>query len=194
MFNSPLDVVLISLLVRLSPRAVHRGAFAPVEHSELDTGGVNRFPHQAAQSIDLAHDLAFGHATNGRIARHLSDGIEIGGQQSGLGSDASRRGSGFRSGVSCANHDHVVLIAVTHWVVRRKGPVRGNGDAGGFARTRGPIRSLEVSNVSRKTVKTSKPSTWESVSIPVPDEEFDSEARPTQCDWSPKRVCLWLRS
>ena len=78
-FAEAFDFGLIGPLIGLCPRAVHGGAFAAIEHAELDARGVDRAAHGPAEGVDFAHDLPFGHAADGRIAAHLADGIEIGG-------------------------------------------------------------------------------------------------------------------
>ena len=44
LLDDPLDLLLIRLLIGLGPRAVHRRAFAAIEHAELNAGGVDRLP------------------------------------------------------------------------------------------------------------------------------------------------------
>ncbi len=71
------DGLLIGPFVRLRPGTVHRRSLAPIEHAELDPGGVDHLTHRAAQRIDLAYDLTLGHAADGRIAAHLSHRVQI---------------------------------------------------------------------------------------------------------------------
>ncbi len=64
----------VELAVGLGARALNGRAFAPVEHAELDAGGIGDPAHQAVQRVDLAHQMALAEAANGRIAGHLADG------------------------------------------------------------------------------------------------------------------------
>ena len=94
--------------------AVHGGAFAAIEHAELDAGGVDGAAHRAAQGVDFADDLPFGHAADGRIAAHLADGIEVGGQQCGLGADACRGQGRLGARMSAADDQNVVIVESAH--------------------------------------------------------------------------------
>ena len=58
-------------LVGLRPRRPHRRAAAAVEQLELDAGRVDRPPHQPAERVDLAHEMALRRAANRRIAGHV---------------------------------------------------------------------------------------------------------------------------
>ena len=46
-----------------------------------DGGAVGGPPHLTAESVDLADEMPFGRATDGGIARHLSDAVEIHGEE-----------------------------------------------------------------------------------------------------------------
>src|SRR5262249_5208540 len=74
--DQPLHLLLIGFLVGLGPRAVHGRAFAAIEHAELNARGIDRAPHDAAERVDLAGNLPFGHATDGRVAAHLPNRVE----------------------------------------------------------------------------------------------------------------------
>jgi len=71
------DGELIKLFVALRARRLHGGSLAGIQHAELQARFVGVARHLPAQRIDLAHDLPFGQSANGRIARHLSDTVEI---------------------------------------------------------------------------------------------------------------------
>ena len=66
----------IELAVGLRARPAHGRAFAAVENAELDAAGVGDAAHQAVQSIDFPHQMAFAEAADGRIAGHGADGGE----------------------------------------------------------------------------------------------------------------------
>jgi len=78
LLQDPFDLRLVGAFVRLRPGAVHRRPLAPIEQPELDTGGVDRAAHRAAQRIDFAHEVPFGHAADRRVATHLRDRIQVG--------------------------------------------------------------------------------------------------------------------
>ena len=61
----------VPALVRLRPRRLHGRPAAAVQQLELDRGGVDGLAHQAAEGVDLAHEVALGGAPDGGVARHL---------------------------------------------------------------------------------------------------------------------------
>lgn len=107
-----LDEVLVGLFVRLSTGAVHRRAFAAVEHPKLDSRGVDRFAHQAAQGVDFADDLTFGDSTDGWVAGHLPDRVQIRRQESRFGAQASCSGGGFGSRMTGSDNDDIVVVTI----------------------------------------------------------------------------------
>ena len=74
----------VELLVALRPRTPHRRPARGIQQPELDAHSVGHLAHDAAQRIHLAHQVALGHAANGRIAAHLRDQVHIHGDQRGL--------------------------------------------------------------------------------------------------------------
>ena len=64
----------IELAVGLGARPAHGRTLGAIEHPELDAGRVGDPAHQPVERIDLAHEMAFAEAANGRIARHRADG------------------------------------------------------------------------------------------------------------------------
>ena len=114
LFDEPLDFDLIRFLVGLGPRAVHRRAFAAIEHAELNAGGVDRPAHRAAEGVDLADDLPLGDAADRRVAAHLADGVAIGRQQ--RGARPQPRGRQRRLGAGMAGADRRGRRIRTHFL------------------------------------------------------------------------------
>ena len=114
LLDDPLHLGLIRLLIGLSPRAVHRRAFAAIEHAELNAGRVDRPPHQPAERVDLADDLPLADAADRRIATHLPDGVAIGGEQHGPRPNRAAATRGLGPGMPGADDDHVEIIWATH--------------------------------------------------------------------------------
>ena len=85
------------------------GAFAHVEHTKLDTGGVGRASHHTAQRIDLAYEMPLAQPTYRRVARHTPDAIQIERDQQRFGAQASRRRRRFNAGMACPHHNDVIL-------------------------------------------------------------------------------------
>ena len=95
--------------VGLGPGGVDRGALAPVEHPELQAGGVCRPGHLAAQSVDLPHQLPLGGAADGGVAGHIADALQRGAQAQ---NPAAQPGGGqgrLDARVSRAHHHDVIL-------------------------------------------------------------------------------------
>ena len=69
-----LHPVAVAPLVRLRARRPDRRSAAPVQQLELDAGGVDGAPHQAAERVDLADQMPLRRAADRRIARHVRDG------------------------------------------------------------------------------------------------------------------------
>ncbi len=106
-----LNFELISLLIGLGARRVHRGPFAIIEHPKLNSGPIDGFAHESAESINLAHELAFGNSADGRIATHLPNRIQAGGQQRHSQTHPSRCSRRLRSGMTGSDDDDFVVVA-----------------------------------------------------------------------------------
>lgn len=65
----------VAPLVRLCAGRPDCGASATVQQLELNTGGVDREPHQSTKRIDLSNQVSLGGAPDCGIARHVSDGV-----------------------------------------------------------------------------------------------------------------------
>ena len=108
--NRELDPVLVALLVRLSPWAVHGWTFANVQHAKLNAGRIDRLAHQATQRIDFANHVAFADPADRRIAAHLADGIQVRCDQRRLRAQPSCSGSGFGSRMTGSDNNDIVLV------------------------------------------------------------------------------------
>ena len=93
--------------VGLGARPPDGGPLAAVEDAELDAGAVDGASHEAVQGVDLAHQLSLGQAADGRVARHLADGLEAMGQKDGAPPHAGRRRRRLAAGVATADDDDV---------------------------------------------------------------------------------------
>ena len=116
LFAEVLGFVPIEGFIRLSARPLHGGTFAPVEHSELNPGLVDKPSHDAAQSVDFANDLPFSDAPDRRVAAHHPDCIEVPGQQRSFRANSSGGAGCFYTSVSAANDQNVktVFRTTTH--------------------------------------------------------------------------------
>jgi hypothetical protein len=67
----------ILLLVALRTRRPDSRSARGIQQAELDADCVGDFAHDATQGIDFAHQVSFGDAADGGIARHLRDEIDV---------------------------------------------------------------------------------------------------------------------
>ena len=105
--NHLADHLAVILHVALGARAPHGGPLAHVQHAELDSRLVGQEPHQPAESVDVADNLALGHAAHGRVARHSTDGIDIHREHGGLYAQFPCGMRRLDTGMTAADDDNV---------------------------------------------------------------------------------------
>ena len=101
---------LVSLFVRLSPRTVHRRAFATIQHAELNSSLVDTASHFAAKRVDLPNDLPLRHASDRRVAAHLPDRVAVHRQQNRASSQSSRSQRRLSAGMPRPNYRNVKVV------------------------------------------------------------------------------------
>ena len=74
----------VLLLVALGARRPHGWAAAGVEEAKLNPHGIRDFSHYSAEGINLPDQMAFRDATDSRVARHLSDQVQVHGDHGGF--------------------------------------------------------------------------------------------------------------
>ena len=121
-FANPFQSELIGLLVALRARGPDGGSLLRVEHPELEAGHVGVLAHLAAEGVDFAGQVALGQTTDGWVAGHLADGVEIEREQQGLATHAGCREGCLDAGVASADYDDVVFL----WIDKH-GSRSGNG-------------------------------------------------------------------
>ena len=92
-----LHVAAVELAVGLGAGAADGGALRAVEQAELDAGAVGDDAHDAVEGVDLADQMAFAQTADGRVARHLADGLDLVRDQRGARARRARRPSRPRS-------------------------------------------------------------------------------------------------
>jgi hypothetical protein len=102
----------VHLLVSLCPRCPDRWPFPGIQHTELDTGGIDILPHFAAESVDLPDDMPLCLSTDRRIAGHECDGVKIDGEEQRFAPHACRSEGSLASGVPSTDDDHVIFFVV----------------------------------------------------------------------------------
>ena len=75
---------------------------------------VGRTCHQATQGIDLAHQVTFADAADGRITAHRAERLDTVRKQQCLDPHARRRERRLRTGMAAADYDHVVDLSMEH--------------------------------------------------------------------------------
>jgi hypothetical protein len=103
---------LVSLFVTLGSRGPNGGPTGRIQHPKLDGRGVGIQAHETAKGIDFPHDLAFGLSTDGWVAGHLAERIEILGQEKGEATEATRSKGSLDASVASAEDDDVILDGI----------------------------------------------------------------------------------
>ena len=80
----------------------------------MDRGVVGRTPHDAVQGIHLPNQVPLAQAADGRIAGHRPDRGDRLSHEADRRSAPCRRGCGFDSGVTAADHQHIKTFHVEH--------------------------------------------------------------------------------
>jgi hypothetical protein len=97
----------VQTAIALGSRRPDGGPFGAVQHAKLNGGSIGCAPHYAPQDIHLLDHDPFRNAADRRIAGHLADGLERGGDKKDAATQPSSRACSLGSGVSASNHDDV---------------------------------------------------------------------------------------
>ena len=100
--------------IDLGPGRAHGGSLARVERAEMDATGIGAGSHEAAERVDLSHEVAFADAAYSGIAGHLPEGFDVLREQQGARAHARGGERGFGAGVSAADDDDVELLGMIH--------------------------------------------------------------------------------
>ncbi len=95
----------VQLTVSLDSRTLYCRAFAAVQKAILDARQISRPCHYAIQGINLAHQMAFSQATDGRVAGHDPDLVLIQADEKCLNTHTRSSGSRFHACMSPADND-----------------------------------------------------------------------------------------
>jgi len=106
--------LLVELSIGLRTRGAYRGSLAGIQGAELDAGLVRRECHGTAQRIDLLHQVTLADAADRRIAAHLTQRLDVAGQEQGTLTHARSRKRGLGARMAPADHDHPVFRTETH--------------------------------------------------------------------------------
>ena len=90
------------------------GPLTQVQHPKLNTRAVRSLGHGATKCVNLAHQMTFANAPNGRITGHLTQRIHrVSEQQSGTAHTRSGQRR-FDAGVTATDHNQVKLCRRVH--------------------------------------------------------------------------------
>jgi hypothetical protein len=95
-------------LVFLCSDCLHGWTFAGVEQAELESRTIGRSRHFSPERVDLSDDVTLARATDGGIARHVTDAVEVWRKDERRASGPRSRERGFASSMSGADDDHVI--------------------------------------------------------------------------------------
>jgi hypothetical protein len=100
--------------IGLGSRGAYRGAARAIQQPELYSGAIDNPAHDATKSINLPDQVAFADATDGGIARHLSNEIKIESKEGGVGAEPSRGRSGLATSVATPDNNHIEVLVEYH--------------------------------------------------------------------------------
>src|SRR5690606_24280548 len=98
----------------------HRGALGPVKYAKLNTRLVRGERHGAAKCIHLFHQMALPYSSDGWIAGHLAECVDIVCKQQRSSTHARSRQCGFCTGVASADYDYIKLFWVNHLEAKKE--------------------------------------------------------------------------
>jgi hypothetical protein len=86
---------------------LHGWAARAIQQPKLNAGAINDTAHDAAQRVNLAHNVAFPDTANCGIAGHLADQIEVQGDERCVRAEPRGSRSGLAAGMASADYNHV---------------------------------------------------------------------------------------
>jgi hypothetical protein len=93
--------------ITLGARGLNGWAAAAIEQAEVDADLIRDHAHEPAKRVNLAHQMAFSNAADGRVAGHLGDQVNVERDKRGFASHPGGSMSRFAPGVASANDDHI---------------------------------------------------------------------------------------
>ena len=104
----------IAHAIGLRSRRLNRRTTRSIEQPKLNAGAINDAAHDAAERVNLAHEMAFRNSANRRIARHLTDQIEIQRNQTGFRAESRRGRRRLAARVAGADHNYIKYFIKRH--------------------------------------------------------------------------------
>ena len=110
LFQQGPDDPFVQVAINLRPGGPYRRTLAGIEDTELYPAPVRSPGHDPAQGVYFLDQVAFADAADGRIARHLPQGIDTVGQQQGTHTHARGGQGSLCAGMAPADDDYVVFL------------------------------------------------------------------------------------
>ena len=108
------DRGLVEHPVRLRARRPHGRPLARIESTKLDPGFVRRDGHRAAQRVDLLDEMTLADASDRRVARHLTQGLDVMREQERSAAHPRAGERRLGPGVATADDDNFVTRSESH--------------------------------------------------------------------------------
>ena len=106
-FDTGLHLAAVGGTVHLRTRREYRRTFGPVQHAGLDRRKIGHLSHNAAQRIDLTHQLTFCRTADAGVTGKICQLVQMKCQKK-CGKPQMRAGKGrFAAGMSGADYGHV---------------------------------------------------------------------------------------
>ena len=121
--NRCLHVFLVERPIRLGAGATNCGALLAIEEAKLDARQIRNSTHKPIESVDLSNKVPLAQASNGRIAGHRAHSIEPVGQEKRCGASTRSSRGCLTTGMSPANHNHVVVETCHRFVPESKADI-----------------------------------------------------------------------
>ncbi len=127
LFQGVLHDGLVQAPVRLGPQAVYGRALAPVQHTVLYAGLVRGNRHFSAQSVQLTDEMALSRASDGRVAGHVANHVQMEGEANRINAEARRSQRGLNTRVARADDGNITfscIIVFHNFQIIQLSPVR----------------------------------------------------------------------
>jgi len=109
---------LVQNAIGLSARGANCWAFRAVQNTKLNATFIGGQGHGATQGVNFFDQVAFANTANGRVAAHLTQGLDVVRQQECFATHARRRQGSLGSRVATANDDHIKFLWIKHQITR----------------------------------------------------------------------------
>lgn len=106
---------LVEQAIRLGTSGSYCRALGGVECTELDPAKIDGARHDPAECVNFPDQVSLADPADRRITGHVSQRIDIVGQQQGVHAHAGCRCCCFGSGMTATDDDHIKLFMVLHW-------------------------------------------------------------------------------